>query len=64
MTGAFVTLSAAFIVSAETCDRSTSMPSRFISRTTSSPNGVRPFAFGLSVPESAQSSVSECVSVM
>ena len=64
MTGAFVTLSAAFIVASETCDRSTSMPSRFISSTTSSPKRVRPWAFGASEHESAQSSDSECVRVM
>ena len=33
------------------------MPSRFISRTTSSPNGVRPWCAGMSVAESAQSRV-------
>jgi hypothetical protein len=42
MTGASVTSSASFIVSAETCEMSTSIPSRFISCTTSSPNFVRP----------------------
>ena len=30
------------MVAAETCDRSTIIPSRFISRMTSSPKGVRP----------------------
>ena len=43
------------MVSGETWLRSTSMPSRFISRTTSSPNGVRPWCAGASVAESAQS---------
>ena len=36
---------------------STSMPSRFISRTTSSPNGVRPPCSGASVAESAHGDV-------
>ena len=64
MIGAFVALSAAFIVSGETCDRSTIMPRRFISSTTLTPNGVSPFARGSSEQESAQSSESECVRVM
>ncbi len=42
MTGASLTASAACIVSGDTWLRSTSMPSRFISRTTSPPNGVSP----------------------
>ena len=42
MTGACETRSASAIVSGETWLRSTSMPSRFISRTTSSPNGREP----------------------
>ena len=42
ITGASLTRRASLIVPGETCDRSTSMPSRFISRTTSRPNGVRP----------------------
>ena len=46
MTGASVTSSASPIVSGDTCERSTSMPSRFISRTTSSPNCVSPPCFG------------------
>ena len=45
ITGASVTSSASLIVAGDTCERSTSMPSRFISRTTSSPNGVRPPCF-------------------
>ena len=64
MIGAFVTRSAAFIVCGETCDRSTSMPHRFISSTTSSPNGDRPLARGSSEQLSAQSSDSEWVRVM
>ena len=38
ITGASATRSASSMVSGETWERSTSMPSRFISRTTSSPN--------------------------
>ena len=64
ITGAFVTRSASFIVSAETCERSISMPRRFISRMISSPNSVRPPCFSSSVAASAQPSVSECVSVI
>ena len=52
------------MVSAETWARSTSMPSRFISRTTSRPKGVSPWCAGVSVAESAQSVLEECVSVM
>src|SRR6478672_10490134 len=42
MTGASVTSRASLMVPGETCDRSTSIPSRFISRTTSRPNSVSP----------------------
>src|SRR5918911_1101204 len=42
MTGASLTFSASLIVPGETCERSTSIPSRFISRTTSSPKRVSP----------------------
>jgi hypothetical protein len=42
ITGASVTFSASLIVAGDTCERSTSMPSLFISRTTSSPNAVSP----------------------
>ena len=42
ITGASATRSASSIVSGDTWERSTSIPSRFISRTTSSPNFVRP----------------------
>ena len=52
------------IVSGETCEMSTSIPSSFIVRTTSSPNSDSPSCRGSSVAESAQESVSECVSVM
>ncbi len=63
-TGASLTRRASRMVSAETCERSTSMPSRFISRTTSSPKAVRPPAAGLSVAESAHGVLSLWVSVM
>lgn len=53
-TGRAVTSRAASIVSADTCERSTIMPMRFISRTTSRPNSVSPRASGESVAESAQ----------
>ena len=53
MTGAFVTPIASAIVSGEVWLRSTSMPSQFISRTTSSPNFDRPPSLTISVPESA-----------
>ena len=42
ITGASATSSASLIAPGETCERSTSMPSRFISRTTSSPKRVSP----------------------
>ncbi len=64
MTGACETRRASAIVSGETCEMSTSMPSRFISLTTRSPNGVRPSCLGASVAASAQSSVALWVSVM
>lgn len=64
ITGARLTRSAARMVSGEVCERSTSMPTRFISRTTSSPNRVRPPAAGSSVAESAQGTLLLCVSVM
>ena len=55
---------AAFIVSGDTCDRSTSMPIRFISCTTSFPKLVSPPCFAESSAASAQSSVTLWVSVM
>ena len=64
MTGAWLTRIASSIVSGETWLRSTSMPSQFISRTTSSPNGDRPPNFGASVAESAHGVLFVCVSVM
>jgi hypothetical protein len=64
MTGASATLSASSIVAGVTCERSTSIPSRFISRTTSSPNRVSPPCISTSPAASAQSSVFVWVSVM
>ena len=64
MTGASETSSAWRITSGETCEMSTSMPSRFISRTTSFPNGVSPPCAAVSVAESAQSLFLPWVSVM
>ena len=64
MTGASETRSASCIVSSEVWERSTSMPSRFISRTTSSPKRVRPPWRAVSVAESAQSRVFPWVRVM
>ena len=55
ITGASATSRALLITAGETCERSTIIPSRFISRTTSLPNGVRPLCFGLSVALSAKS---------
>ena len=51
------------MVSVDTWDRSTSMPSRFISRTTSTPNRVSPPATGTSVAESAHGTLSLWVRV-
>ena len=64
ITGASATSSASRIVSGDTCDRSTSMPIRCISRTTSRPNSVSPPACGSSVAESAQPVLALWVSVM
>ncbi len=64
MTGARVTRSASCIVAGATCDRSTSMPSRFISRTTSSPNAVSPSCSGCAPAASAHGRLALCVSVM
>ena len=63
ITGASVTSSASRMVSADTCERSTSMPSRFISRTTSRPNGESPPSTGSSVAESAHGTLSLWVRV-
>ena len=64
ITGAFVTSSTLFIVWSETCERSTSIPSRFISRITITPNAVSPPCRGASVAASAQWLLDQCVSVM
>ena len=64
ITGACDTRSASSIVPSEVCDRSTSMPSLFISSTTCSPNGVRPPCTGGSACESAQLVCTLCVNVM
>ncbi len=64
ITGASDTRMASTMVSSETWLRSTIMPMRFISRTTSSPNGDRPPHFGASVALSAQVVVFEWVRVM
>ena len=53
--GAVVVASASRIVVAATCERSTSIPMRFISRTTSRPNAVSPPWAGSSVAASAHS---------
>ena len=64
ITGTSLTRSASRMVSADTCERSTSMPIRFISRTTSTPNGESPWCTGSSVAESAQATLSLWVRVM
>ena len=63
-TGPSAVSSASRMVSGETCERSTSMPSRCISRTTSRPNAVSPPADGSSVAESAQGRLRLWVRVM
>ena len=52
------------MVAGDTCDRSTSMPIRCISRTTSRPKSVSPPASTSSVAESAQPTLRLCVRVM
>ena len=52
------------MVAGETWDRSTSMPRRFISRTTSFPNSVRPPTPTVSVAESAHGMLRLWVKVM
>ena len=64
ITGASEARMASSIVSSETWLRSTIMPSRFISLTTASPNGLSPPHFGASVALSAQVVVLEWVRVM
>ena len=62
--GAAATARASRIVSAETWERSTSMPIRFISRTTSRPRSLSPRSTGSSVAESAHGTFWLWVSVM
>ena len=62
--GAVATARASRITSADTCERSTNMPIRFISRTTSRPKSDSPPSTGSSVAESAQGTFSLWVSVM
>ena len=64
MIGACETRRTSAIVAGETCEMSTSIPSRFISLTTRSPKGLRPSCLGESVAASAQSRVVLWVSVM
>ena len=64
MTGPSAVSRASRIVSGDTWDRSTSMPSRCISRTTSRPNGLSPPETGSSVAESAQGRLRLWVRVM
>jgi hypothetical protein len=64
ITGAADTSSAWPMTSGEVWARSTSIPRRFISRTTSRPNAVRPPWRRTSLQESAQSRVTLWVSVM
>ncbi len=64
ITGASETSSASLIVPGEVCERSTSIPILFISRTTSFPNGVSPPLSAESAAASAQSRVTLWVSVM
>ena len=62
--GASETSSAWAMTSGDVWARSTSMPRRFISRTTSRPKSVSPPCWRTSLQESAQSSVTLWVSVM
>ena len=64
ITGASLTRIASFMASGDTWDRSTSMPSQFISRTTASPNFDRPPTLAAPVAESAHARLSLCVRVM
>ena len=63
ITGAWVVSRAARMVSADTWERSTSMPRRFISSTTSRPNADKPPTTGVSVAESAHGTLSLWVRV-
>ncbi len=62
-TGATVVLRAVRMVVAATWLRSTIIPRRFISPTTSRPKALRPPTAGTSVAESAHGVLSLCVSV-
>ena len=64
ISGATETSRACAMTSGEVWARSTSMPSRFISRTTSRPKSVSPPWRRTSLQESAQSRVTLWVSVM
>jgi hypothetical protein len=64
MTGASEMRMASSMVSGAAWERSTSMPRRFISRTTSSPKRVSPSWRTVSPAESAQSRVTLWVRVM
>jgi len=64
MTGAADTRIAWTIVESDTCARSTSIPRRFISRTTSRPNGESPPARTVSLFASAHACPLFHVSVM
>ncbi len=64
ITGAVLVAIASRMTPSATWLRSTSMPTRFISRTTSWPKAERPPRRGRSVALSAQSMLSLCVSVM
>ncbi|CAM5402137.1 hypothetical protein SALBM217S_06940 [Streptomyces griseoloalbus] len=63
ITGAVLVSRASRMVVAATWERSTSMPSRFISRTTSRPNADSPPTPGSSVAESAHATLKLWVSV-
>jgi hypothetical protein len=62
-TGRALVARASRMVVAATWERSTSIPIRFISRTTSRPNSVSPPCAGSSVAESAHSVLRLCVRV-
>jgi hypothetical protein len=64
ITGASVTRSTSQAMESEAWERSTNMPSLFISLTTSSPKRVSPPCSSESVAASAQSVLRECVRVM
>ena len=57
MSGARLTASASANVLSDTCEMSTRMPCRLSSRITSLPKSVRPLWAGVSVEESAHSSL-------